>query len=66
MLFIKVQMLNPVILTWPQLIRHHVLSEGSDFHMIDNLLIAILGLSVRKLTLLSVDEILLSRYMNSF
>ena len=41
-----------------------VLSERSDFHMVDNLSIAFHALLMCMLTSLSVDEILLPRYVN--
>ena len=40
------------------------LSVRSDFHMIDNLFIADHNVPMRALTSLSVDEILLPRYVN--
>ena len=36
----------------------------SDFYMVDNLSIAVHVFPMRMLTLLSIDEILLPRYMN--
>ena len=42
-----------------------ILSERSSFHMINNLSVAIHAFAMCMLTLLSVDEILLSRYVNS-
>ena len=41
-----------------------ILSERIDFHMVDNLLIAVHVFSMHMLTLLSVDEILLPKYVN--
>ena len=41
-----------------------ILSEKSDFHMIDNLSIATHDFAKLMLTSLSVDEILLLRYVN--
>ena len=41
-----------------------ILLERSDFHMIDNISIAVHAFSVQKLTLLLVYEILLLRYVN--
>ena len=41
-----------------------ILSETSNFHMLDNLSVAIHTLPIRMLTSLSVDEELLSKYMN--
>ena len=41
-----------------------ILSEKSDFHIVDNLSIAIHCLPMCMLTSLSVDEILLTRYIN--
>ena len=38
--------------------------KKSDFRMIDNLSIAVHAFSVRMLTSLSVDELLLPRYVN--
>ena len=43
---------------------HFVLSERSNFHMVDNL--SVLAFPMHMLTSLSVDEILLLRYMNWF
>ena len=43
---------------------HFILSARSDFHMINNLSIAIHAFPMYILTLLSVDEILLPRYVN--
>ena len=40
-----------------------VLSEKSDFHMVDNLLIAVHASPMRMLISLSVDKLLLMRYM---
>ena len=44
--------------------KRFILSERSDFYMIDNLLIAIYAFLTHMLTSLSVDEMLLPRYMN--
>ena len=41
---------------------HFVLSDGSDFYIIDNLSIAVCTFTRCMLILLSVDEILLLRY----
>ena len=41
-----------------------ILSERSDFYMIDNQSVSFLTFARRMLTSLSVDEILLPRYMN--
>ena len=43
---------------------HFILSERSDFHMVKDLSREVCGLSLRMLTLLSVDKILLPMYMN--
>ena len=43
---------------------HNILSGISDFHRVINLLIAVRALSMHLLMLLSVDEILLPRYVN--
>ena len=43
---------------------HFILSESTDFHMVMNLSTAIHVLPLRKLTSLSVDEILLPRFVN--
>ena len=43
---------------------HFILSERSDFHMIDNLPIQFHAVVSRMLTSLSVDEMLLLRYVN--
>ena len=41
-----------------------ILSERSDFHMVDNLSIEVYAVPMGMLTSLSVDEILLQRYVN--
>ena len=41
-----------------------ILSEVSDFHIVSNLSIVAHALPMAMLTLLSVDEILLLRYVN--
>ena len=41
-----------------------ILSKRSDFHVVDNQSIAVHALPMSVLILLSVDEILLPRYMN--
>ena len=58
--------IHTVVLTQPQLGRNPVLffAERSDFHMIDNLSIAVHPLAMHMLPLFSVDEILLPRYVN--
>ena len=43
--------------------NHFILSERSDFHRIDNLLISDHAFSIHMLILLSIDEILLPRYV---
>ena len=43
-----------------------ILSERSDLHIIDNLSIVVHAVAIRKLTLLSVDEIWLLRYVRWF
>ena len=43
---------------------YFIFSEKSDFHMIDNLSIALQDFALCMLTSFSVDEILLPRYMN--
>ena len=43
---------------------HFILLEISDFYMVDNLSIAVYAFPISMLTLLSVDEILLARYMS--
>ena len=53
---------HTIELTWLQLGRIYVLSKRSDFQMVINLSIAVHALLIHVLTLLSVDEILLSRY----
>ena len=57
---------HTLVLTWLQLDRNSrfILSERSDFQMIINLSIVVHAFPVRMLTSLSVDEILLLRYMN--
>ena len=41
-----------------------ILSDKSDFHMIDNLSIAVYAFARSTLTSLSEDDVLLSRYVN--
>ena len=55
-----------VVLTRLQLgrIPFFILSEKSDFYVVDNLSIVVYALPMLILTLLSVDEILLPMYMN--
>ena len=48
--------------TWKN--SHFILLERSDFHMINNLSIVIYNFPVHILSLLSVDEILILRYVN--
>ena len=57
---------HTVVLTRLQLerISLFILSKRSDFHMVDNLSIVVYALPIHMLTSLSVDEILLPRYMN--
>ena len=43
---------------------HLILSETSDFHIVDNMSVAIHALSMCMLTLFSVDKILLPSYFN--
>ena len=54
-----------VELTWLQLGRISVLFyQSSDFHTVINLSVTVQVLPMHMLTLLSVDEILLPRYVN--
>ena len=67
MRFVKVHVVHPYSSTdsakaWKK--SHFILSDRLDFHMIDKLLIAVLAFAKGMLTSLSVDEILLPRYMN--
>ena len=48
-----------------KLIKNVAFTERSDFHMIDKLSIATHTFAVRMLTWLSIDVILLPRYLNS-
>ena len=43
---------------------HFILSDISDFHMMDNLSIVVQAFTRRMLTLISEDEMLLPRYVN--
>ena len=45
---------------------HFILSGRSEFCMVINLSVVVSALPMHMLILLSVDEILLPRYMNSF
>ena len=58
--------IHTLVPTQPQLTQksRFILSGKSDFHMIDNLLIAFHAFARNMFTLLSVDEILLPRYVN--
>ena len=57
--------IHRVVSTQPQLGRNTILFyQRSDFHMIDNLLITVHAFAWNMLTSLSVDEILLPRYVN--
>ena len=47
--------------TWKK--SYFILSEGSDFYMINNLLIAVYAFPMCMLTLLSADEIMLPKYV---
>ena len=67
MRFVNVHMVHPysstVIATaWKK--SHFILSDRSDFHMINNLLIAVHTFTRQMLTSHSVDEILLPRCVN--
>ena len=53
-----------MITAWKKL--HFILSDKSDFHMIDNLSIAVLAFTRHILTSNSVDEMLLPRYVNLY
>ena len=65
--FVRVQVVQPfssadTATAWKN--SHFILSEGSDFDIIDNLSIAVHAFPMCIVTLLSVDEILLFRYVN--
>ena len=67
MVFVRVKVVHPYSctdtdITWKK--SSFILSERSDFYMVDNLMIAIHVFSMRMLTSLLVDEILLPRYVN--
>ena len=57
---------HTLILIWLQVGRIPILSEGSDFYMVINLSKAVHAFPMHMLILLSVDEILLLRYINWF
>ena len=65
--FVRVQVVQPynrtdITTAWKNC--HFNLSVRSDFHMTDNLFVADHAFPIRVLTSLSVDEILLPRYVN--
>ena len=65
--FVRVQVVQPYSSTdtttaWKNF--RFSLSESSDLHMTDNLFVADHAFAIRVLTSLSVDEILLPRYVN--
>ena len=65
--FVQVQVVPPYSSTdlttvWKN--SHFILSGRSDFHTVDNLPIVVRAFPMQKMTSLSVDEILLPRYMN--
>ena len=67
MYFVRVKVVHPYSNTdtatvWKK--SYFILSERPDFHMFDNLLIVSYTFARHQLTLLSVDEILLLRYVN--
>ena len=64
---IRIQVVQPcnstdMVTAWKN--SHFILSEISNFHKINSLSIAVHDLLMNILTSLSVDEILLPRYMN--
>ena len=64
--FVRVQVVQPYIsinltIAWKN--SHSILSGRSDFHMVNNMSIPVRTLPIGMLTSLSVDEILLLRYM---
>ena len=66
-LFIKVQVVQSynstdMATTWKNF--HFILTESSDFNIVNNLSIATLALPMCMMTSCSVDEILLPGYMN--
>ena len=62
---VHVSEVNTVVLTQLQLKKFRfILSDRSDFHMTDNLSIAVHVFAWRMLTSVSVDEILLPKYVN--
>ena len=66
--FATIQVVSPysstdIVTAWKKF--RFILSERSDFHMIDNLGIAVHSFAMHMLTSLSVDEILLPRYVNT-
>ena len=65
--FIEVQVIQPYNIDMATTSKksHSILSERY-FHMVINLLIAVNAFSMLILTLFSVDEILLPRYLNCF
>ena len=65
--FVRVQVVHPYSsidapIPWKK--SCFILSDKSNFHMIDNLLIAVHAFPMHMFTLLSVDEIMLMRYVN--
>ena len=65
--FLNAQIMHPFSNTDTAILMNKsslILSGRSDFHMIDNLPIAIHHIVMRMFTSLSVDEILLSKYVN--
>ena len=59
-----VQLYNSADITTDRKRSRFILSERSDFHMLDNLSVTVHSFPMRMLILLSVDEILLLRYVN--
>ena len=65
-LFVPKWCIHTIVLTQPQFVRNPVsiLSDRSDFHMIDNQSIIVLRFTRHILKSLSVNEILLPSYVN--
>ena len=59
---ISVHMVHPYSAAWKKL--RFILLDKSDFHMIDNLLIAVHAFASCTMMSFSVDETLIPRYMN--
>ena len=69
MRFVSVHVVHPYCSIASDMVRkksYFLLSNTSDFHMIDNLSIVVYTLAIRLLTSISVDEILQPKYENWF